>query len=91
MHAKFTDESGAVEALEPHWQSSSYAHASELSALVLEPLPSGEHAWLQPEDDEPRYVVTDLGRRALAEAQLFGPWPTVAEAAGRTLVRGIQR
>lgn len=33
-------------------------------------------------DDEPedvRYVLTDQGRRDLAMARLFGPWPTVAE------------
>jgi hypothetical protein len=36
--------------------------------LVLEPLPNGEHAWLRPDDDEPRYWITDQGRRALAAA-----------------------
>ena len=52
--------------------------------LVLERLPSGELAWLRPnpdDDPDPRYVVTDAGRRALAMDALFGrPWPTVAEA-----------
>jgi len=62
---------------------------------VLERLPSGEYAWLRPEhhpvrivepvtlphpDDDTRYVLTDLGQRAVAEAALFGPWPTAAEA-----------
>ena len=28
---------------------------------------------------EPRDVLTDLGRRAVALQQLFGPWPTVAD------------
>ena len=45
----------------------------------------GELAWLRPssdagEPDDALYVLTDRGRRALAEAALFGPWPTVAEA-----------
>jgi hypothetical protein len=31
------------------------------------------------EDDEALYVVTDAGRRAIAAAALFGPWPTVAQ------------
>jgi hypothetical protein len=54
--------------------------------LVLERLPSGELAWLRPstdraESDDALYVVTDLGRRDLAIAALFGrPWPTVAGA-----------
>jgi hypothetical protein len=53
--------------------------------LVLEELPNGEHAWLRPATDRHyflpgRFVLTDAGRRALAEDQLFGqPWPTVAE------------
>jgi hypothetical protein len=48
--------------------------------LVLERLPSGECVWLKPEDNEPRYVLTDQGRRDLAMHALFGPWPSVAEA-----------
>jgi hypothetical protein len=54
--------------------------------LVLERLPSGEYAWLRPstdaaEPDDALYIVTDLGRRALAEDALFRrDWPTVAEA-----------
>lgn len=47
--------------------------------LVLERLPNGELAWLrpapQPADEEPRYVLTDHGRRALAMAALFDPIP----------------
>jgi hypothetical protein len=30
-------------------------------------------------EPEPRYGITDLGRRAVALEQLFGPWPTVAD------------
>jgi hypothetical protein len=48
--------------------------------LVLEQLPSGEFTYLRPEPETARYVVTDQGRRALAEYALFGPCPTVAEA-----------
>ncbi len=50
--------------------------------LQLERLPSGELAWLRSDTDpDPRYVVTDQGRRALAVEALFGrPWPTAAEA-----------
>ena len=33
--------------------------------LILERLPSGQFAWLRP---EPRYVLTDQGRAAIAEA-----------------------
>lgn len=54
--------------------------------LVLERLPNGQLAWLRPssdagEPDDALYVVTDLGRRALAEYALFGPGLTVAEMA----------
>jgi hypothetical protein len=75
--------------------------------LVLEPLPNGELAWLRPDLDaaireatgrsaeqppEPRYWITDAGRRALDEDRraraldaLFGyPWPN---AAGRMVWR----
>ena len=34
----------------------------------------------QPEPENTRYTITDLGRRALAMARLFGPWPTLAQA-----------
>ena len=34
----------------------------------------------QPEPEE-RVALTNLGRRALAMERLFGPWPTVAQAA----------
>jgi hypothetical protein len=59
-------------------------HPNSTDDLVLACLPSGDFAWLRPEpDDDPRYVLTDHGRRALAEERLFGPWPTVAEVARR--------
>ena len=32
----------------------------------------------QPEPEDVRYTITDLGRRALAMARLFGPWVNVA-------------
>jgi len=53
------------------------------------------YAWLRPEhhpvrivqpvtlphpDDDLRFDLTELGHRAVAEAALFGPWPTFAEA-----------
>jgi hypothetical protein len=53
---------------------------------VLERLPNGELAWLRPsadacEPDDALYVITDAGRRALAQDALFAHnWPTVAEA-----------
>lgn len=52
--------------------------------LVLERLPNGELAWLRSSpdpqtDEEPRYVLTDAGRRALRASDVFGPWPTVAQ------------
>lgn len=61
-------------------------HSNSSSDLVLDRLPSGEHAWLRPstdsgESDDALFVVTDKGRRELAIDALFGhPWPTVAEA-----------
>jgi hypothetical protein len=40
--------------------------------------------WPEPrpeaEPEEIRYTLTDAGRRALAMARLFGPWPTLAQA-----------
>jgi hypothetical protein len=64
--------------------------------LVLDRLPSGELAWLRPEaqDNDPRYVLTDAGRRALDEDRrartmeaLFGhPWPTAAETSAADVV-----
>jgi len=59
---------------------STAAHLTELpvGSLVLERLPSGELAWLEPEVE--RIWLTDLGRRALAHEALFGDhWPTAAE------------
>ena len=70
---------------------SNYAHADNVAALVLERLPSGEHAWLRceadthpAEHDDALYVLTEAGHdlvaRWRAEEALFGrPWPTVAE------------
>ena len=63
---------------------SNAANLNDLPAteLVLERLPNGEYAWLRPERRyvmPSRYYLTDKGRRALAEAALSGPWPTVAE------------
>ena len=55
-------------------------YANDTAGLVLERLPNGEPAFLRPEPEEIRHVLTDRGRRALAENALFGPWPTVAEA-----------
>jgi hypothetical protein len=62
-----------------------YDCATDGAGLVLEELPNGESAWLRPAVDRryvlpSRYVLTDQGRRALAMANCFGPWPTVAEA-----------
>ena len=56
-----------------------YGHATNVAALLLERLPSGEHEWLRPPDDDVRYVLTDKGRRDLAMARLFDPAPSVAE------------
>jgi hypothetical protein len=56
-------------ALRQYLETSTYTHAAD---LVLEPLPLGELAWLKPADDEPRYALTDAGRRDLRMAELFG-------------------
>jgi hypothetical protein len=68
-------------------------HANDTASaeLVLDRLPSGELAWLKPEDDEPRYTLTDLGRRELALAQLFDPSPAVADVAGMSRFQTANR
>ena len=53
------------------------------------------YAWLRPEhhpirivepvtlphpDEDTRFDLTEFGHRAVAEAALFGPWPSLAEA-----------
>jgi hypothetical protein len=79
MHAKSIVAAAAVEVC---FDSGKYANANNLSALVLEQLPIGEHAWLTPEvvtdrepDDAP-YWPTESGRdlvaRWRAERALFG-------------------
>jgi hypothetical protein len=56
-----------------------------LSRLVSDLMTSVTRAWRKPQfalqaaRREPRYLVTDLGRRALAMEALFGPCPSVAE------------
>lgn len=59
--------------------------------LVLERLPSGDFAWLEPDTSTATYTPTQLGedlvRREAAMQFLFGPAPTVAEACG--LTRGM--
>jgi hypothetical protein len=48
------------------------------------------YAWLRREPPEAwstRYVLTDLGRRALAYERLFGPSPTVAEVEAQARAR----
>ncbi len=48
--------------------------------LVLEEcLPNGDYAWLRVESEDPRYVLTDQGRRDLAKALWFDRGPTVAD------------
>jgi hypothetical protein len=57
--------------LDRFWQEEQYGHAADVAVLVLERLPSGEHAWLKPStpaDGEARYWITDEGRRVLREA-----------------------
>jgi hypothetical protein len=39
--------------------------------LVLERLPSGQYAYLKAGCEEPRFAITDAGRRALRIAELF--------------------
>jgi hypothetical protein len=68
------------------FKSSSEVTGQPPTDLVLERLPNGEYAWLRPsadacEPDDALYVITDAGRRALAQDALFTHnWPTVAEA-----------
>ena len=65
-------ESTAAAELSAYFESVDYGHAGALAALALERLPTGEHASLKPEDDEPRFIITDAGRRALRVAEVFG-------------------
>lgn len=67
--------------IERYWAERRYGHAAAV-AEVLERLPNGEYAWLRSssESEDARYTITDAGRRALREADCFGPWPTVAQA-----------
>jgi len=57
-----------------------------LSRLVSDLMTSLTREWRKPQfavqaaRREPRYLVTDLGRRALAMEALFGPCPSVAES-----------
>jgi hypothetical protein len=67
-----------------HPKSTADTHAGQPPLdLVLERLPNGELGWLRPAAaepvDEPRYGLTDTGRRALAMDALFGRSPTVAQ------------
>jgi hypothetical protein len=51
-----------------HPKSSADTSAAPPAAdLAVQALPFGEQDWLRPEqsEDDPRYVITDLGRRAL--------------------------
>jgi hypothetical protein len=70
---------------------STAGHPAGTSAadLVLKRLPSGELAWLRPEqpDHDARYDLTDLGRRALAMEHSVGHWPTVSEVIARAAAR----
>jgi hypothetical protein len=68
MQSKSTAEAD----LSAYFHSGDYGHANAVSELVLERLPNGDYAYLKPEDDEPRYTVTDSGRRALRMAEMFG-------------------
>ena len=64
-------ESTAAAELSAYFESVDFGHASALAALALERLSTGDHASLKPEDDEPRFIVTDNGRRALRVAEVF--------------------
>ena len=70
---------------------STAGHPAGISAadLVLERLPNGELAWLRPEQpaDDPRYALTDLGRRALAIVQVVRSGPTVSEVVAQAAAR----
>ena len=70
--------------LEQYFDTPGWAHAPAVVALVLEPLPTGELAWLKPDDDESRYILTQYGydvlRREHAVQALHGPWPSLSEA-----------
>ena len=69
--------------LERHFATNGYAHAADIAELVLESYGAGS-AWLRPdtvrdpEPDDALWTITDRGRRALRELDLFGPWPTVS-------------
>ena len=63
MHPKSTT---SVDEIRAYFDSDdTYGHAQ----LVLERLPNDTYLWLKPEDDAPRYVLTDRGRADLRRAE----------------------
>ena len=67
--------SKAAADLSAYFDSGEYGQALRIVDLVLERLPSGEFAYLKPIEDEPRFAITDAGRRALRMTELFGTDP----------------
>jgi len=64
--------SNAATELSAYFDSGEYGHANRVVDLVLERLPSGEFTYLKAPHDEPRFTITDAGRRTLRMAELFG-------------------
>jgi hypothetical protein len=62
--------SNAAAEVGAYYDSREYGHANRIVDLALQRLPSGEFAYLEPPNDEPRFTITDAGRRALRMADL---------------------
>ena len=71
-----TAQDTAAADLAAYFDTASYAHASNVAGLTLEPYGAG-YAWFRPsteplEDEDALFWITDEGRRALRMAELFG-------------------
>jgi len=64
--------STAAAELSAYFESGNYSHANAVANAMHEHSPNRDHSYLKPEDDEPRFTITDSGRRALRMAGLFG-------------------
>ena len=76
--------STAAADLSAYFESHDYGHADTVACLVLDRWPSEDNAYSTPEDDEPRFTITDAGRRALRLADLFGAFTCMPQSGADT-------
>ena len=63
--------STAAAELSAYFDSDDYGHANTVAKQVLERSANDDYSYLKSEDDEPRFTITDAGRRALRFADVF--------------------